>query len=369
MSADRETLLSESLRARADAGRPIEAGLLLSAALVRGRRRRTRRQILGATLAAAAVVTVGAAAATVLPRRPTAVPAVSSVPPSPAPYVRPQPVNQNLALMPDAGQPGAITRPDLVGTDPGVVHFSVDALAGAAFETTLSSGPGVESAVVAALPEFRLAVTLARDEADLPPETASFGRPDPGGETPPGVDAGVGGRPAVVRAFPGLFWITWQPVDGLWARATVQAGTQDEAVAHVLRVRFDRSRLVRLPFRVTGLPAGMAVRERAVTLRSDSDVVPFMYGTIGVGDGRRRLLFEGHGTTTADDRPHTHTAGPYRVSAQSDGDRWSVDMTHRNVRILANTESDGVSGTQAEALEVIAGLEFADRLDDTSGWF
>ncbi|GAB7052126.1 hypothetical protein [Catenuloplanes indicus] len=368
MSADRDTLLTDSLRARADAGPPVEAGLLLAAALVRGRRLRTRRRIATATLAAVAVVAVGAAAATVLPDRQPPVPPASSTGPSQAPG----PLTGDLARMPDAGQPGAAARPDLVGTDPLTVHFSIDALAGDAYEAGWRSRPGAESAT-ALRPDGNITIDVARAEEDLPPLDVAglpdVPLPDPSPTT-------VGDRPAKMSVVPeaALNVITWQPADGLWARASVSAGSRPADLSLLTRVRFDQSRRIVLPFGAAGLPAGLQLRETGVTLRADSEVGLFAYGRLVVGDGQRRLGLDATGTRTAGDGPRLQTAGPYQVNAVSAGDLWSVDLKHNDVLVTATSDGGeradaGTPVTQAQALQVIAGLEFADRLDDTAGWF
>ncbi|MDP9795866.1 hypothetical protein J2S43_004378 [Catenuloplanes nepalensis] len=367
MSADRDSLLAESLRARADAGAPIEAGLLLHGAVARGRRRQARARIAAATLTATAVVAAGGVAVAVLPQREPSAPVVSSAGPSQAPGL----LTGDLARMPDAGQPGADARPDLVGTDPHVVHFSVDALAGDAYEAGWRSRPGVESATVLRL-DGNVTFDVARAEEDLPPVELA-GLPD--GRLPEPTPTTVGDRPAMMSSTPAFSVVTWQPVDGLWARASVSATDRPADPSLLARVRFDQSRRIVLPLRATGLPDGMSVRELGVTLRPDSEVRLFMYGRLVLADGPRRLVLNATGTRTAGDGPRSQPAGPYLVSAVTEGERWTVDLKHNDVLVVASSQNDERNGgdaapvTRDEALEVVAGLRFASRLDDTAGWF
>jgi hypothetical protein len=369
MSAHLDDMLTESLRARAETGSPIEVSALLEASIARGRRTRSRRRVVVAAFAAVAV-TVGLVVGTALPRRDAIDPVVASPSaspsPTPDPFRRPQ---ADLALLPDAGVPGAATRPDLVGTDPDVLHFSIDAFARDAWITFFNSAPGVETARVSRT-DLYLAMSLAQEERFLPQDMGEVGQAD-ALSAPVGTE--IGGRPATVRSTgtlevlggKNLYLFTWQPVDGLWARAEVHTGGQDTAVGYLAQVRLDQTRRCVTPFRAGTLPSGTAVRDRWVEFRADNPGGPFTSGGLTFHDGARRLRLQaqsgGGGTYAA-----PLTAGPYRVAAEPGGDSWL--MRHGGIAFTATSQRRDAPVSQDMALQIIGGLQISDRLDDPGAW-
>jgi hypothetical protein len=162
------------------------------------------------------------------------------------------PIMPATALMlPEAsGQTGATARPQDVGADPGVVHFSADALVDGAEYATWRAGRGIESVEFrgpTGQARFALAGTVQSLD-ELQQTLSSAGRPQ--GRT----DVRVGDRPGIAWFDPSgdqkLWFVRWQPGDGLWAQLDTYATSRDEATATAGRVRFDAAHRCVVPFRL-----------------------------------------------------------------------------------------------------------------------
>jgi hypothetical protein len=274
MPTELEELVTASLRACA--GHDVETSSLLDRTRRQGARLRRRRRVAGmaGALAVSALVVV-AVGWVPWPGQPDGATAPAAAPALPA--------------VPD--QPGALARPSAVGTDPHVVHFSADGLTADAEYVTWSAGRGTESVEVSGR-SGRARVVLARDAATidgLQQTLSSAGNPSP----PQTVR--IGDRPGTARYDgPGggdgtaLWFIRWQPTQGLWAQLDMYARSRDEALAAAAQVRFDRSRRCAVPFRLEALPAATRVVSCSVTLRAGAQ--PLMEGMLVVGDDAGRWL-------------------------------------------------------------------------------
>jgi hypothetical protein len=367
MGADLDRILSTSLQQRADAGSPIDPQPLLHTAVARGRRLRARRRAATTVLAAAAVAGVAAMAVWVPRQQPT-------TPLDPAPS-RSGVLDVDLAKLPIAeGQPGAAARPDLVGTDPALLHFSVDKLASAARRVTWRSAPGVETAEVMRT-DFQVYVALAQSQQLLPKPPFGFsGAPGMVMSAPIGIS--LGEHEATLRTSDpwkedrGLegrvYAFQWQPVNGLWAQVEVQTTSQEQAVQIVQQVRFDQARRCVLPFRASSLPASGTVPDCDVALAQDSAGV-FSSGRWTVVDGKRRLSVQAEAVPPGSgDYPRPLKAGPYRVFADSDGRSWT--MLVNGLFITATVESRKNPFTQAEVFQVLGGLQIAGQIHKPETW-
>jgi len=367
MSTDLDPELSASLQARADAGSPIDPEPLLSAAVARGQRIRTRRRTATAALAVATLAALAATTA-LLPRQHPD----TSMEPAPAST---GPRNVNLAKLPEAaGQPGATVRPDLVGTDPGVLHFSVDALAAASWRVVWSAEPGVEIAEVQRT-DFRtyLAVAQARSKLPAPPLFFSGG---PGLVLSAPVQTSVAGRAATVRTsdlYPDhggpsrLYVFEWEPVNGLWARFEVwTSGGQQRALQILDQVRFDQARRCVLPIRLGYLPPGATVPDCAVDFSYGApDLLSF--GNLTVIDNKRRLSIQAEGSWPGSgEYPRPLKAGPYQVYADPNGRMWTI--LAKGLFITASTGAGKNSLTQAEVFRILAGIRIADQVGNPATW-
>lgn len=351
MSVDLDERLAAMLKARA--GADIDPAPIVARARSRGRRlRRWRRGLAAVGTAVAAAALAGA---------------VLVLPTSQRPDQAPRPASELLlAASPD--QPGAAERPELVGTDPAVVHFTADSLAAGAENATWSAGRGTESV------EFRGATTqlrfvLARDPATLDgvrQTLSSSDRPEPA------TDVRVNGRPGTAwvdpapSGGPGLWFVRWQPVDGLWARLDIYAESRDEATRTASQVRFDGAYRCAVPFRLQSLPAGARLLECSVNLSLDGPGA-FVEGSLVAGDEA------GHWLTVRAQRVPTGTragtgdltAGSYRVRRQgSTVLQMSVDPCQ--VEVFLKGWGDG--NTEADGLMVLGGYKPVGDIDDVDTW-
>lgn len=351
MSTDLDRRLAATFKDRA--GGDVDPAPIVERARRRGRRLRLRRRGLigGAAAAACAVL---AALALVIPagRAPDGATVPAAAP-----------------ALPDApGQPGAATRPDLVGTDPGVVHFTADALVAGAEYATWSAGRGAESVEFHG-PSGQARVVLARSVATLDALRQTLGS---SGRPQPPTEVRVGGRPGIAWMDPSpfdspdLWFVRWQPVDGLWAQLDIYATARDEATGAAGRVRFDGAGRCVVPFRLRSLPPGARLLECSVKLGRAARGA-FADGSLVVGDGSGRWLTvraqrapAGAGAGAGD-----LVAGAYRVGRQgSDVLEMFVEPCH--VEAFLNGWGHGY--TESQALTVLGGYQPARDIDQPDTW-
>jgi hypothetical protein len=365
VSADLDRVLSASLQAHADAGSPIDPQPLLHTAVARGRRLRVRRR--AATTALLVTVFAGAAVTTaLLPRHHPG----TSLNPVPAPSS--SRAQADLGRLPAAGgQPGALARPDLVGSDPGLLHFSVDTLADSSRRVTWTSAPGLETADVQRY-DFQVFVALARSRQALDaPRLGYTGSPRTVMSDP--VETSLGDRAATLRtsepwddtyqqAPARVYSFVWQPVAGLWARGDVQTSSEERAAEILRQVHLDRAHRCVLPIRL----AGTTVADCEVALAEDSPGV-FSDGHLTVLDGERRLRVQAAAVPPGTaDYPRSLRAGPYRVAADPNGHSWT--MLVDGVFITATVETRKHPFSQAEVLQILGDLRFADQVHNPGTW-
>lgn len=355
MSTDLDRMLSDGLRSRAAAGSPIDPQPLLGAAVTRGRRLRARRRVVTATLAAV-VVAATAGAAVLLPRADTTVPAGPSA--------------VDLAKLPDApGQPGARARPDLVGTDPAVLHLSMNALISVQGSRGYwTSQRGVETAMVRR-GDYSVFMAISSDPARIRPLVGLSG----GAETVLSEPAAttVAGRAATVRISeprPGvpdrIYSFDWQPVDGLWARYEAQLATGEDRARQLLQeVSLDRAQKCVTPMRFTYLPAGATVSGCQLIIVADPTGV-LELATLLITDGNRKLWVH---AADADEVSLTGlelTAGPYQVWRGPRDNRWLLRSGELSVQAYDQDEPID----QDEVLRVLGGLRLSDQPRDPHAW-
>jgi hypothetical protein len=348
MSTDLDQRLAATLRHRA--GGEVDPAPIVEHARRRGRRLRLRRHglITGGAVAACAVLAA----------------AVMVIPANRAPDGVTMPATA-LALPDAPGQPGAITRPDAVGVDPGVIHFRTDSLVDGAEYATWSAGRGAESVEFRG-PTGQARFVLARSVATLDAlrqTLASSGRPQPPS------DVRVGERPGVAWVDPSasggtdLWFVRWQPADGLWAQLDIYATTPDEATVAASRVRFDGAHRCVVPFRLRSLPPAGRLLECSVRLGRES----FVEGSLVVGDTSGRWL-----TVRAQRVPAGYdagggdlVAGPYRARRQG-GD--VLEMFVEPFAVEAFLEGWGKGYAESEGLMVLGGYQQARSLDQPETW-
>ncbi|MEU7656656.1 hypothetical protein AB0C42_14510 [Micromonospora taraxaci] len=349
MFSDLDQQLTATLQHRA--GGDVDPTPIVEQARHRGRRLRLRRRVLVAGGVAAACVAV-----------------TSVVLAFPTGRGSDDPIMPAAALMlPEAsGQSGAIARPEDVGADPATVHFSTDALVDGAEWATWSAGRGTESVEFRG-PKGQARFALARSAAaldGLQQTLSSAGRPQPRTE------ARVGDRPGVAWFDPSgdrkLWFVQWQPADGLWAQLDIYARTQDEATGTAARVRFDGAHRCVVPFRLESLPPGGRLLGCSVTLGRSRDS-RFVDGALVVGDDAGRWL-----TVRAQRAPDGYeasrgdlVAGPYRARRQGSD---VLEMTVRPCVVEAFRKGRGSGYTEEEGLAILGGYRPTGDIDRPNTW-
>ncbi|WDZ84994.1 hypothetical protein [Micromonospora cathayae] len=343
---DLDERITRVLREHADT--PVDVARLTSGAVARGRQRRRRLTAVGvAALALVALLGPGVLPAG-LPalRWPGAGPA--------APTVAPPPV---------VGSSGASARPDLVGTDPTVLHFGVDS--SRARYLGWRSGLGVESARLTLDGGRQAVFDLGRTPADVEEsfhdgmiyDAAPVTGADFDGEVVRLPPAGPGGDPGWVRR--------WQPVPGLYARV-LTVGPDDRALRQTVdAVRLDAVVRCATPLRLTALPAGATVAGCLVNAIGFPDALDTSVVVTRPGGGRLEIRLEhlrdfpGHrsrGNRTVDGRPALAGGGELRLL--------DVPGGHLTARFGA-----GYQGfTEDDAATVLAGVRLAPDLAEPSSW-
>jgi len=276
MSTDIEHVIVRSLRARA--GADVNAAELAARTAARGRSRVLRQRV---GIACAALLAVGGA---------VAVPSLVD-----RPSVGGGPMANGVPTLPsDVDAPPLTQRPELVGTDPALMHFTADALTGVARGARWTSGTGFERLAVTTADDNDIWIELGRDKAaleGLPRRTSDLLLDGDSSSS----NVLVGDRPGVLERATGArlatpVWVlTWQPVDGVWARAEVPAPTDESILAAAEAVRVDEVRRCAAPFQLTALPAGARVLACEVNLAGEPDQ-PFVDASLAVGTDPSRVV-------------------------------------------------------------------------------
>ncbi|MGI5523441.1 hypothetical protein ACQEUX_21285 [Micromonospora sp. CA-259024] len=349
MSSDLDQQLAVTLRHRA--GGDIDPTPIVEHARHRGRRLRLRRRGLIAGGMAAACVALTSVVMAISASR------TADDPIMPA----------TALILPTAStQTGATARPEDVGADPAVVHFSTDTLVSGAEHATWRAGRGTESVEFrgpGGQARFVLAGSVASLDG-LQQTLSSDGRPQPR------TDVQVGDRPGVAWFDPSgdrkLWFVRWQPADGLWAQLDTYATTRDEATGTAQRVRFDGTHRCIVPFRLDSLPPDGRLLECSVTL-GRSEGGSFVEGSLVVGDASGRWL-----TVRAqlapdgrEARPGELVAGPYRARRQGSD---VLEMTVKPCLVEAFREGWGSGYTEEDGLAVLGGYRPARDLDRPDTW-
>lgn len=245
---DLDELIVTSLREGADTD--VDARALLAGAVARSRTRvRRRRQSLGLGVAVVAAMTVGAMTA-----GPRLWPGVDDddqrwILAAPSPGWR------DPAALPGApGVPGAADRPDLVGTDPGLLHFDAPAMTANAEHRRWTSADGYEQ--IEAGINGRIVYAAISTSMSL-------------------LDAAP--RQGTQRQ---RFILREQPVPGLWLR--VDAPNQQLAREIARIVDLGRPQRCALPFQLSTLPVATKISSCYVSFG------PHTYSSGGVLIARAR---------------------------------------------------------------------------------
>ncbi|WP_433344429.1 hypothetical protein [Micromonospora sp. CA-111912] len=260
------------------------------------------------------------------------------------------------------GVPGAAQRPDLVGTDPQVLHLGVDTsqaryLGWAVYRSNqlesirFDVGGGqpvlvevsrsaqmINELLIDGVPIQEAVVRLTFDGA-----VRQFGR--------------TGG--GLVTA--------WQPAPGLYARASMLVGDRSVLVKAVDAIRWDEARRCVAPLRLSTLPEGAAVSACSVdvaafprglkvelTLYREPPATMWVKLLYGVGIGE---------STTESNR----VVGGRPGYLYPDGTRLEL-LGFPKAHLTADFGWSGKGFTEADATTVLAGVQVAEDLGDPETW-
>ncbi|HEY7272578.1 MAG TPA: hypothetical protein VH502_07575 [Actinoplanes sp.] len=360
MTTDLDELLADSLQRRAG-GADVDPAALLNSAVERGRRIRRRRRVVvaGSAFVATAAVVVGLAVAAGMPRPPAP---AQSAGPAPAPSVVPstaEPHHGALWMPPAADQPGALSRPDLVGSDTSVLHFSINGMTEGAESARWASSKDFENAeFFNAAGTKSFAVNVARSSDD-------FGKPSTVGDAQA---VTVNGRPATIAAMThaGTWIVTWQPADGFWAQAFSSGYDRADALRLAGSIRFDQATRCVVPFRLTAMPPGLAVQQCTVSLSNSGPHPGLQDAFLQVGDGRRYADMSAYNGQDASKAFRGDvTVGRYRVLRQ--GGTW-VFLAKPYFGNLSTEVGGHGPIPESAARALIAGFRPVGTPDDPLSW-
>ncbi|MCW3818714.1 hypothetical protein ONA91_30170 [Micromonospora sp. DR5-3] len=240
---DLDERIASVLRERAEG--EIDTGRLLSRSRARGRRRRLRHRVVtGTALALVGVLGFVGVTGTDLGGLSGRLPWTAATP-TVAPPVPPR----------ADGVPGATQRPDLVGTDTQVLHLGVDTSRARYLSWAVSGSNQVESVRLRVGGGPPVLVEVSRS-ARVVHELLLDGLPVEQGVVPVTFDG-------VVRQFrngAGGLVKAWQPVPGLYARASMLGSTDRGMLAKAVdALRWGEARRCDAPLRLSVLPEGAKV--------------------------------------------------------------------------------------------------------------
>ncbi|MGI5523525.1 hypothetical protein ACQEUX_21710 [Micromonospora sp. CA-259024] len=376
---DLDERIVRALREQADG--PVDTDQLLTAAVNGGRaRRRRRRAVIGTALGITVVLGAGVAL-----RTPSAAP--------PQPAVTPSPVVVTPPRAPEV--PGASARPDLVGTDPGLLHFGVDPTvakpvawrsAAGVESMRMDLGGGVQAMAVVAV-DPRAAETGDPSQLhDIGPDQASAATSDKD-VAPPGLPRYNGMIRQLDRVTKG--WVLrWQPVPGLYVRVAALGETNAEVRRAAAALRFDEARRCVAPVQLTALPPGARIRACEVAVRQlfwprtvnvTGTMTPTQMAVPALDRTEAALTVALNGAATLPVRLYysPRPSNPNRDKANRTiagrpvfdmGDFWHVLGIPNTLLSMGHENRWERSPTDAEVSTVIGGLRVADDLGEPATW-
>lgn len=338
-------------------GGAVDTDALAAAATSRGRRlRATTYAVRGAAAAVAvAVVAAGVAGATGADRTGIGQQAQPSQSASPGWTADPPPGGWAVPRPPVLDVPA---DPSKVGTDPALLHFTVDEWSERTPFTTWRSVDGVETITFARDPAL-YTVSMAKSAALLDDALQRENR-DPSGHLPATEETADGVQVFTTGPMRGFFYQRWQPAPGVWAQTFGQRGSPADAEQIKARVRLDVTLRCTAPIQLTGVPSGAALLGCETTLAGRDLPGRLMFATLWVGENsvdRAEIFVRQRGPGSASPSPAMTIAGrPARVFTD-DRFRPSVEFPDVNgVTInIAGTGSYGPPAVLTVAEHVTVG--------------
>ncbi|MFG1870683.1 hypothetical protein [Micromonospora arborensis] len=351
---DLDQRIDQTLRERAEG--TVDTDRLLAVAVSQGRARiRRRRTTAGIVLGVVAVLGAGAA-----------------IGPVKLPGADPDVVIPGLGLPADAvesvtpprldGVPGAATRPDLLGTDPDVLHFGI-APDGPRYLSWSVQG-GVE---MARLDVDGRTVTLElAASADALPMRAQ-GLP---ALVPELIKDGVfdGSVSQAEGPFGVMAWLRhWQPAPGVYARASGSGPDEQDLFSVAAAVRLDQAHRCGGPLRLTTLPADTRLTRCEVTVAP----FPVAFGVQMMVSGSNQGAIQVElqyatgiaGTRTQGNR--TINGKPAHIDRES-GELELLGFP--KAHLTANFSWPAHGYDEEDAATVLGGAQVAQPLDEPESW-
>ncbi|PWU58633.1 hypothetical protein DLE60_20735 [Micromonospora globispora] len=346
---DLDQRIASVLRERAEG--EIDTHRLLRASRAQGRRRQLRRRaVTGGALALVGVLGFMGVAGTELPGLPGRLPWTAATP-TVAPAVPPR----------VDGVAGAAQRPDLVGTDPAVLHLGVDTTK-ASYLGWAVKGFGVETVRIEVGGGQPVTVDVART-VEVFDGLGIEGFPIDAVPTRRAFDGTV----RQVRGTTGGLIMSWQPAAGVYARAAMLGGDRAALARAVDALRWDEARRCGTPLRLGTLPTDATVGGCSV------DVSAFP-GTINA----ELTLYRGRSATMyvrlqyaaqmvgvrADGN---RTVGSRPAYLYPDGGKLEL-LGIPKVHLVADFGWPAQGFTEADAATALAGARVADDLTRPESW-
>ncbi|MFG2108428.1 hypothetical protein [Micromonospora chersina] len=348
---DLDQRIASVLRERAEG--EIDTHRLLRDSRARGRRRQLRRRTAtGTALALVGVLGFVGVTGPELPGLGGRLPWTSATP--------------SLAAPPRVeGLPGAGQRPDLVGRDPGTLHFGVDPAK--ARQLTWRTGRGVEGGRLDLGGGRVVAVDLSTDAAavessvhegmtypDQPATAADFD-----GQVRRVPSPGPGGQPG--------WFLRWRPVPGLYARLHTVADDDRGLREAVAALRLDEAHRCASPLRLTTLPPDARLASCEVSVIGFPDSLDVLLTVTRRGDQRLDVRLEYHDQIAGGRADGNRMIGSRPAYLYPKGDELEllgIPKAHLTVRF--GWPYQGF--TEADATTVLAGARVADPLDRPERW-
>ncbi|WP_433354406.1 hypothetical protein ACQPYV_28155 [Micromonospora saelicesensis] len=347
---DLDQRIISTLRERAEG--QVDIGQLTSGAVARGRARRTRRRaaVGGTALGVAAVLGLGVAGGGGLPVE--------------VPWTGAKPATQAATPAAAPGVPGALARPDLVGKDPGLLHFGFDP----AHVRYLSwrSAAGLESAQLDLGGSAPVSFYLARSAAVAEEVHLEGARYVPAPADRP-YDGQLIRLSLDVEGKDPIWELRWQPLPGLFARLRTEAPTDAALQAARSALRLDEAHRCTAPMRLTALPAGAWSAGCEVTVADLPTALDVSLIVNGRGDRSMEVRLQYPHSIVGDRQEANATAGGRPVYVYPLGEKMELlDIPKAQVTAGWGRPNEGF--TAEDAATVLGGVQVAQHLDRPATW-
>ncbi|GAA1505474.1 hypothetical protein GCM10009827_018820 [Dactylosporangium maewongense] len=344
-------------------GDVVDTSALADAAARRGRRLRARAY---AVRGAALVAVVAAAGAVTVSRSPGVPgPAAQASQSAGADWIRyPPPGGWSVPGLPAVAVPA---DPSRIGTDPALLHFTVDEWSVVSPYATWRSTGGVET-IEFARDGATYKVSLAKTTALLDRLLEDENR-DPAGHLPTATDRGDGLFVFTSGPMQRFYYQRWQPVPGVWAQLFAEDAATADAARIKARVRLDVTLRCAAPVQLTALPAGAGLLGCETTLAGNDLPGRLLFATLWAGENtvdRAEISMMRVGLSATSAAP-TLTIGGHPAAVFTD-DRFRPSVEFPDVNGLRIHIAGTGTYTSPALLTIAEGIRVARAPFDPSTW-